>query len=82
MELFGFRGFWQMASRHMKTAFFEMYRSLSKPAFVRAVQELVPDVRSEFSSRAAPASARKRSFPTARSSTTSASRPGRVPCTS
>jgi L-2-hydroxyglutarate oxidase len=47
MELLGFRGFWQMASRHMKTAVFEMHRSLSKPAFVRAVQELVPDVRSE-----------------------------------
>ena len=47
MEMFGFRGFWQMASRHMKTAVFEMHRSLSKPAFVRAVQELVPEVRSE-----------------------------------
>ncbi len=47
MELLGFRGFWQMASRHMKTAVFEMHRSLSKPAFVRAVRELVPDVRSE-----------------------------------
>jgi L-2-hydroxyglutarate oxidase len=47
MELFGFRGFWQMASRHMRTAVFEMVRSLSKPAFVRAVQELVPEVRAE-----------------------------------
>ncbi len=47
MELLAFRGFWQMASRHMKTAVFEMHRSLSKPAFVRAVQELVPDVKSE-----------------------------------
>lgn len=47
MELLGFRGFWQMASRHMKTAVFEMHRSLSKPAFVRAVQELVPEVRAE-----------------------------------
>lgn len=46
-ELFAFRGFWQMASRHMKTAVFEMYRSLSKPAFVRAVQELVPEVTSD-----------------------------------
>lgn len=47
MELLGFRGFWQMASRHMKTAVLEMHRSLSKPAFVRAVQELVPEIRSE-----------------------------------
>lgn len=47
MELFAFRGFWQMASRHMRTAIFEMHRSLSKPAFVRAVQELVPEMRAE-----------------------------------
>ena len=47
MELVAFRGFWQMASRHMRTALFEMHRSLSKPAFVRAVQELVPEVKSE-----------------------------------
>lgn len=46
-ELFAYRGFWQMASRHMKTALFEMYRSFSKAAFVRAVQELVPEVRAE-----------------------------------
>ncbi len=43
----GFSGFWKMASRHAKTGLFEMYRSLSKAAFVRAVQTLVPDVRSE-----------------------------------
>lgn len=47
MELFAFRGFWQMASRHLKTAFFEMHRSLSKPAFVRAVQELIPSITAE-----------------------------------
>jgi L-2-hydroxyglutarate oxidase len=46
-ELLGYRGFWQMATRHMRTAFFEMYRSLSKAAFVRAVQELVPEIRAE-----------------------------------
>lgn len=47
VELLGFRGFWQMAARHMKMGTYEMYRSLHKPAFVRAVQELVPEVRSE-----------------------------------
>lgn len=47
LDLLGFRGFWQMATRHMRTAVFEMHRSLSKPAFVRAVQELVPEVRAE-----------------------------------
>lgn len=47
MEMFAFRGFWQMASRHLKTAFLEMHRSLSKPAFLRTLQELVPELRSE-----------------------------------
>jgi L-2-hydroxyglutarate oxidase len=47
MEMLGFRGFWQMASRHMKTAFLETHRSLSKPAFLRTLQELVPELRSE-----------------------------------
>jgi (S)-2-hydroxyglutarate dehydrogenase len=42
-----FMGFWKMASRHAKTGIFEMYRSLSKAAFVRAVQTLIPDVRAE-----------------------------------
>ena len=32
-----------MATRHMKTGIFEMYRSLSKAAFVRSVQALVPE---------------------------------------
>lgn len=42
--LLGYPGFWRMASRHAKTGTFEMYRSLVKAAFVRAVQELVPEV--------------------------------------
>jgi (S)-2-hydroxyglutarate dehydrogenase len=46
-ELFAFRGFWQMASRHLRTGIDEMVRSLYKPAFVRAVQELVPEIRSK-----------------------------------
>lgn len=46
-ELATFGGFWRMASKHARTGLFEMYRSLSKAAFVRAVQTLVPDVRAE-----------------------------------
>ena len=42
-----FPGFWQMATRHAKTGLFEMYRSLSKPAFVRSVQALIPEIRAE-----------------------------------
>ena len=46
-SLFGYGGFWRMAKKHARTGIFEMYRSLVKGAFVRAVQELVPEVRSE-----------------------------------
>ena len=44
-ELFGtlgYRGFWAMAGRYWRTGAYEMYRSLSKAAFVRALQRLVP----------------------------------------
>jgi len=46
-SLLGYGGFWRMASRHMRTGMFEMYRSLVKSAFVRAVQQLVPEVTSK-----------------------------------
>lgn len=42
-----FPGFWKMATRHARTGLFEMYRSLSKSAFVRSVRALVPAVRPE-----------------------------------
>ena len=42
-----YRGFWQMARRYWRTGTFEMYRSLSKTAFVRALQRLVPELRPE-----------------------------------
>jgi L-2-hydroxyglutarate oxidase LhgO len=35
-------GFWRMAGRHWRSGFGEWYRSLSKPAFVRALQRLLP----------------------------------------
>jgi L-2-hydroxyglutarate oxidase LhgO len=40
-----YSGFWVMARRYWRTASYEMYRSLSKAAFVRALQRLVPDIR-------------------------------------
>ncbi|HXG01912.1 MAG TPA: L-2-hydroxyglutarate oxidase [Candidatus Binatia bacterium] len=49
-ELLGtltYRGFWAMARRYWRTGAYEMYRSLSKAAFVRALQRLVPDLRPE-----------------------------------
>ncbi len=49
-ELLGtlaYRGFWAMARRYWRTGAYELYRSLSKAAFVRALQRLVPDLRPE-----------------------------------
>lgn len=37
-------GFWKMALKYSRTGCLEVYRSLSKRAFVRALQRLVPDV--------------------------------------
>jgi L-2-hydroxyglutarate oxidase len=42
-----YRGFWQMTRRYWRMGTFEMYRSLSKGAFVRALQRLVPELRPE-----------------------------------
>jgi L-2-hydroxyglutarate oxidase len=39
-----FRGFWAMARKYWQTGFGELYRSLSKPAFVRALQKLLPEI--------------------------------------
>lgn len=40
----GYAGFWAMGRRYWKMAAFEMYRSLSKAAFVSALQRLVPEL--------------------------------------
>jgi L-2-hydroxyglutarate oxidase len=40
-----FPGFWRMAFRYWRNGFAEWYRSLSKPAFVRALQRMLPDLR-------------------------------------
>ena len=40
-----FRGFWAMTGKYWQTGFGELYRSLSKTAFVRALQQLVPEIR-------------------------------------
>ncbi len=39
-----YRGFWSMAGRYWRTGTYEMFRSLSKAAFVAALQRLVPAV--------------------------------------
>ena len=39
-----YRGFWAMARKYWKTGAYEVYRSLSKAAFVGALQRLVPEL--------------------------------------
>jgi L-2-hydroxyglutarate oxidase len=41
-----FPGTWRMAAKYWKTGFGELYRSFSKTAFVRALQDLVPEIQS------------------------------------
>ncbi len=43
----GYRGFWNMVRRYWSTGSYEMWRSISRPAFVASLQRLVPDIRSE-----------------------------------
>lgn len=40
-------GFWRMAAKYWRSGVAEYYRSLNKRAFVRALQRLVPDVKSD-----------------------------------
>jgi L-2-hydroxyglutarate oxidase len=42
-----FPGFWRMAAKHWRSGLDEFRRSFSKPAFVRALQRLLPEVREE-----------------------------------
>lgn len=39
-----FKGFWAMAGKYWRTGFGELYRSLSKAAFVKALQKLLPEI--------------------------------------
>lgn len=46
-EWLAYSGFWRMAARHWRMGLEEMWRSFSRPAFVKALQQLVPEIRSE-----------------------------------
>ena len=39
-----FSGFWRMTGKYWQTGFGELYRSLNKAAFVRALQKLLPEI--------------------------------------
>jgi (S)-2-hydroxyglutarate dehydrogenase len=42
-----FPGFWRMAAKHWRSGLDEFHRSFSKPAFVHALQRLLPELRAE-----------------------------------
>src|SRR5450631_836928 len=44
LECFTFPGFWYMAAKHWRMSVGEYHRSFSKPAFVRALQRLIPEL--------------------------------------
>lgn len=44
-ETMTFKGFWAMSARYWSRGLQEFYRSLSKQAFLRSLQTLVPDIR-------------------------------------
>lgn len=43
----GYAGFWRLARRYWRTGVDEVRRSLSKAAFARALQRLIPDLRAD-----------------------------------
>jgi L-2-hydroxyglutarate oxidase len=46
-ETLGYSGFRKLAAKYWKTGLGEIWRSVSKTAFVKALQRLVPDIRAE-----------------------------------
>jgi len=47
IETADFPGFWRMAGEHWKMGLKEMYRSLSKEAFLKELQKLIPSIQNE-----------------------------------
>lgn len=43
-EVLTYRGFWQLAAKHADEGIKEMIRSVSKAAFVKSLQQLIPEV--------------------------------------
>ena len=44
LETLTYRGFWKLARKHYKEGIKEMYRSLSKKAFARSLQQIIPEI--------------------------------------
>jgi L-2-hydroxyglutarate oxidase len=47
-ETLAYPGFWKLCTKYWRIGANEMYRSFSKRAFVRALQRLVPEMKSEY----------------------------------
>ncbi len=47
VETLTYKGFWKLAKKNWKEGFREMYRSLSKAAFTRSLQLLIPEVQED-----------------------------------
>lgn len=47
LETFTWPGFWKIVAKYGVTGMGEMYRSLSKSAFTKALQELIPEIREQ-----------------------------------
>lgn len=47
LDMATYAGLWRMASRYWRTGLGEFHRSWSKAAFVRALQKLIPELKSE-----------------------------------
>jgi L-2-hydroxyglutarate oxidase len=46
LETLAYPGFWKMAAKYWRSGAAEFYRSVRKTAFVKALQKLVPEIRS------------------------------------
>ena len=46
LQMLGYRGFWRMAAKYYDMGIAEMYRSFSKRAFLKALQRLIPELKS------------------------------------
>jgi (S)-2-hydroxyglutarate dehydrogenase len=46
-ESLTYPGFWRLAAKNWKTGLGEVWRSLSKAAFVKALQQLIPEIRED-----------------------------------
>ena len=56
-DALSYPGFWRMVARHWRTGLGEVWRSISKKAFVKALSELIPEIQAEHLD-AAPAGVR------------------------